>query len=268
MLPRIIHYIWMQGREQVPPKYRANMDATARLNPGWELRVWTAADTRAAAVALGAGDAYDAASTMHQKVDLGRYCLLYIHGGITMDMDTRALRPLSDLPGLDAIDRLAVSPVPANSLESATVHLHCYRIPASGQTCTLVNNACLLAPPRDPALLHVIRHCAAQTLRHRTAWTNETLINSTTGPQAVTNAVASLPSPGMVAVLPGAYFEPCCGYDPYCTPGPEAIMHHEHDGTWMSSPVRAALPLWYHAKHHWPALLAAALAIWLLRRRA
>lgn len=266
MIPRVVHQVWFQGADQMPPKYAANMQELRRLNPGWRHRVWADADLRAAAAALGVGRAYDAATLMHQKIDLGRLCLLYLHGGITVDLDVRALKPLDTLPGLQSIDRLAVSLIPTNSAESAVMSMGCPRIPGSGQMCSIANNACLLAPPQDPALMHVIRHCAARLLRPPASWGKEALVNSTTGPGALTQAITTLPSAGMVTILPHTFFEPCIGSDPYCRLPAEAILDHRHDNTWISPRLKALIPLWYHLKRHWPLLLAAALAVWALRK--
>ncbi len=266
MIPRTVHLIWFQGIEHLPPKYQANLRRLRGLNPGWQIRVWSDAELRAAAAALGVAQAYDAATVMHQKIDLGRYCILYIHGGITVDMDTWALQPLDALPGLQAIDRLTVSMAPLNALESATFNLNCVHVPGTNQLCSFINNACLLAPPQDPALMHIIRHCSEKLLNPPTTWGKELLVNETTGPWRITTAIHQLPT-GMVTILPHTFFEPCIGSDPYCVLPPEAILAHQHDNTWIASGLQTAGSLWFHVKHYWTLALFLTLALWLLRRR-
>ena len=266
MIPRTVHLIWFQGADHIPAKYLANMQRLRSLNPGWNIQVWSDAGLRAAAAALGVAQAYDAATVMHQKIDLGRYCVLYIHGGITIDMDTWALRPLDSLPQLRTLDRLAVTPIPTNSLESAVAHMGCLQLPGSTQLCTHINNACLLAPAKDPALMRIIQHCSHKLLDPPSALSTEFLVNNTTGPSRFTKAVQQLPA-GMVTILPSAYFEPCVGYDSYCTVPSETILLHEHDGTWLSSGFKMAFPLWYSVKHHWVLALFLTLALWLLLNR-
>ena len=266
MIPRTIHLIWFQGADQIPPKYLANIQRLRNLNPGWSIQVWSDAGLRAAAAALGVDRAYDAATVMHQKIDLGRYCVLYIHGGITIDMDTWALRPLDTLPQLRTLDRLAASEAATNSLESALATMRCVHVAGAAGLCSLINNACLLAPPQDPALMHVIQACSQKLLDPPSSWSTEFLVNDTTGPWRVTKAIHQLPA-GAVTILPNAYFEPCVGSDPYCVPPPQAILSHQHDNTWLSSGLKAFFPVWYHLKHHWALVLFLTLALWLLARR-
>ena len=266
MIPRNAHLIWFQGADHIPPKYLASLQRLRSLNPGWNVQVWSDAGLRAAAAALGVAQAYDAATVMHQKIDLGRYCVLYMHGGITIDMDTWALRPLDSLPQLRTLDRLAVSMAPTDSLESAVSRRSCVHLPGTSQLCSYANNACLLAPPQDPALLHIIQTCSKKLLdppATNNAWLK---VHATTGPDTFTQAVVSLPA-GMVTILPNTYFEPCSGHDPYCVLPPEAIITHEHENTWIPSGLKALAPFWYHLKQHWALVLFLALALWLMLRR-
>ncbi|PRW60525.1 glycosyltransferase sugar-binding region containing DXD motif family [Chlorella sorokiniana] len=265
--PRRRHRSPDRGADQVPPKYRANMRRRRDLNPTWQVRVWSDADLKAAAAALGVAGAYNAATIMNQKIDLGRYCVLYVHGGITVDMDTWALQPLDSLPNLHSLDRLAVSLTATNSLESAVLRKGCFRFPTSSQLCSFVNNAFLLAPPQDLVLLHIIQHCSRKLLDPPSAaWGKELHVNGTTGPDQLNQVISQLPA-GMVTILPHTYFEPCAGYDPFCVLPPQAVMTHEHEGTWISSSFRAASSLWYHVKHHWALLVFATVVLWLLLKR-
>lgn len=268
MIPRAIHQFWFQGADQVPPPYQTNMQRLRHLNPGWRHRVWSDADMRAACEALGPRvlEAYHRATSMHQKIDLGRMCVLYVHGGITVDMDTLALRPIDSLPGLDGIDRLAVSLLPINSFEAMIDNMQCLPL-HPGRRCSAVNNACLLAPPRDPALLHIIWHCAERILRTGSSLPTFLLVNDTTGPKQLGEALLTLPSRDMVIVLPSEYFEPCIGLDAHCAPSARSILYHQHDNSWMPAPLTTLFGLWYHLKHYWPLVLGAALVACVLRRR-
>lgn len=272
-----MHQVWFQGRDRVPAKYHASMRRLRTLNPGWQHHVWADADLRQACALVGPDvlEAYDRATLMHQKIDLGRMCVLYVHGGITVDMDIQPLRPLSAIPGLRDVTRLTVSLLPLNSFESYMAYnLRCLRFDG-GQTCSAVNNACIIAPPHDPALLHVIRHCANQIVAVDPRGVNATaLMNMTTGPVQFGRVLADLPPGLKVDMLPARYLEPCIGHDAYCVPGREAVVHHQHDNTWLPQHTGMLYKLYFHAKHNWELLAAAQAAVllavlmWLTRRRA
>lgn len=269
-VPRIIHQIWFQGADRVPAKYHTNMQRLRDLNPGWRHRVWSDPELRAACQAVSplAATAYMLSTAMHQKIDLGRMCVLYLHGGISVDVDAEPLRPLDSLPGLTDIDRLAVTQIPYGSLETLVSMQECIEI-RGGQWCAQVNNACLLSPPRDPGLLHVIQHCAALIARTDPSQHSQySLVNATTGPKEVGRALTTLPSADMVWVLPDKYFEPCLMLEEAgCQPGPETILHHKGDQSWIPAHHRAAGMITGHLKRYWPLLLGALLVACILMRR-
>ncbi len=267
-----MHQFWFQGADKVPPKYHASMQRLRELNPEWDHHVWEDRDLRAACAEVGpdALQAYDRARIMHQKIDLGRMCMLYVHGGVSLDMDIQPLRPLSDIPGIERVHQLTLSLLPLSSFESIFATRACHKF-RDDQICSAVNNACLIAPPRDPALLHVIRYCSSQLLHEKPRGIDVDSVARTTGPMAVAHALMSMP-PGLKAtMLPARYLEPCIGADAHCRPGADAVLYHQHDNTWVPGELTAFFTLYFEAKHNWELVLVAVvlalLAYRMLRRR-
>lgn len=119
MIPPILHQIWYQGADQLPPRYRAFRDGWLAAHPAWEHRLWDEAACRMLLAAhypafLPTWDAYP---LRIQRIDSIRYFLLGHHGGVYLDMDMECLRPLDPL--LDGCELLL----------SRTVH---YNIAALG----------------------------------------------------------------------------------------------------------------------------------------
>lgn len=94
MIPRTIHHIWVGP--PMPDPLTAYMRTWRDLHPDWEHVLWSSFDD------LTNQDAYDRAEEITPHVgqlrsDLARYEILHRHGGVYVDCDMEALRPIDDL---------------------------------------------------------------------------------------------------------------------------------------------------------------------------
>lgn len=100
-VPRVVHLIWMQGREAAPPKYAANIAAWGPLNPGWTVRFWDEAQIRALAAERYPEWAHlvDPATVpvLVERADVGRTMILHALGGVYADLDYAPLKPFDPL---------------------------------------------------------------------------------------------------------------------------------------------------------------------------
>jgi inositol phosphorylceramide mannosyltransferase catalytic subunit len=92
-IPRIFHHIWV-GPESLPfefEPYRASWEAH---HPEWELRLWTEdnlpTDLRTSAV-------YERDRRPVERADILRLEVLWMLGGVYVDIDMECLRPLDEL---------------------------------------------------------------------------------------------------------------------------------------------------------------------------
>jgi mannosyltransferase OCH1-like enzyme len=219
----------------MPDKYLVNVTRVKEANPGWKHMVWDDDGLRRVCRECGWEDAYDACRHMHQKIDLGRYVVLYVMGGISIDADVSPLKPLDALWTANQLphDRVIVSKAPLNNLEASIMSLR--TVP------WWLNNATIICPQKRLSGQRKLCVSMARRLTHPPLipyifGTPMIQINWTTGPTYFTTTFLDKISTSEYAVLESTYFEPCVGYDNDCTIDSQtSILNHHHDGTWHSS---------------------------------
>ncbi len=93
-IPHVMHFIWIQGQDQVPNKYTHNMQSWQRYNPSFQIVVH---DGKEIEELLGAHfpgllKAYHGRNTFQNKKDIGQFMILYEYGGVFSDMDFQCVR--------------------------------------------------------------------------------------------------------------------------------------------------------------------------------
>jgi mannosyltransferase OCH1-like enzyme len=226
MIPRIIHQVWFQGSDVVPEKYGGNVERLRSLNPDWKHVIWSDADLRGMCQRLGKKylKCYDSYKYMHQKIDFGRCVALWMHGGISVDMDVYALQPFDRLPFLRSqVLVVGQNPLPTGALENWML-----RMPGPH-----LNNATFLCPRRSPAMRFLIDAMVASASKIKPTGISFVDVQRTTGPLFVSRALSKL-TPMDVLVVSKDYFEPCVGVDTACKPPKGAFLDHQHDLSWIS----------------------------------
>lgn len=229
-MTKVIHQIWFQGSSNVPEKYHANLKANIDLNKTWVHHLWDSQDIRDACRRFSpeALRAHDACEHMHQKIDLGRYMMLYHHGGMSIDMDARCVRPLDEfLPLVPEGTDIVLS---ETSMPTWLLRLYGTRF----------NNAQIYCPrPHSQFIKYVILECIRRILDLSNAYTQlrpyET-IQYTTGPTMffdVYRTVSTMDIP--IFQAPSMYFEPCSTFQDQCNITPETFIYHEMHQTWVST---------------------------------
>lgn len=243
MQSNLIHQIWFQGIENIPQKYRESIYKLEALNPTWNHICWDDKSLRELCRKAGYLEAYDACTIMHQKIDLGRYVIIYVYGGISLDMDIKPLLPLDAFFDKIKISKLSVCLLPTNALESSLIR----KAPVT----RVANNATIISPrPYDPGCKYICDNIAAQIIAS-SKWTPSLSemdrIQDTTGP-AYFNAILDKMNPELYDIIPSEYFEPCAGQDRECSPTSKTIIYHQHDSTWH--PYTGLISLYYTLKHN------------------
>ena len=96
-IPHIIHQSWKTKR--LPTTLRPYVSSWIRLHPSWKYRMWTDDDCREL-VRLAMPDfleTYDAYDSAILRADASRYLILRMYGGVYVDLDFEALKPISGL---------------------------------------------------------------------------------------------------------------------------------------------------------------------------
>ena len=93
MIPKLMHFIWVGDQAKCPTNC---MDTWRALNPDWEFMLWTDAE-------LESNDWFNKAHMtdmygreLNGVADMMRWEILYAMGGVVVDADSIALRPLDD----------------------------------------------------------------------------------------------------------------------------------------------------------------------------
>jgi mannosyltransferase OCH1-like enzyme len=206
----------MQGWENLPTKFRPNVQSLHELNPTFEHLQWDEEGLRreCAKISPAVLKKFNSFQTMLQKVDLGRYVVLYNYGGVSVDTDMKSLKPIMATPNVRDHDFIVSSAA--------------FPIGLAGW----VNNALIMCRSQHPILHELIMSIAEDRRAAADFATKELLTSATTGPGKFNTILATHRSE--IFVLDNAYFEPCFSVDPLCAPGPQSIMDHQHELSWFS----------------------------------
>lgn len=100
MIPRILHRVWL-GTDPVPALLDYYERSWRIHHPAWDIRLWRD-DTLPP---LGCRDVFERATGFKTKYDVVRLELLRQFGGVIIDMDVEAIRPLDPL--LEGVEAFA-----------------------------------------------------------------------------------------------------------------------------------------------------------------
>ena len=92
MIPKIIHQTYKST--ELPPVYKQCQETVLKLHPDFEYRFYTDEDMDRV-VREEAPEYYEAFSAlprMIMKIDMFRYFLMYLYGGLYVDMDYMMLQ--------------------------------------------------------------------------------------------------------------------------------------------------------------------------------
>ena len=92
MIPRVFHRIWLGG-QPMPDLFVQWGQSWLDLNPDWTMTTWTEKNLPPSAHP----DAVSRACHLSQRSNVYRYEVLARQGGVYLDCDFQALRPLGDL---------------------------------------------------------------------------------------------------------------------------------------------------------------------------
>ncbi len=222
--PKLIHQIWLQGWSNLPTEFKANVQSVIDKNPDWKHMQWDDKYIIDTVTAIGPEylAKYNSFKLIHQRVDFGRYAILYMYGGVSVDIDALALRSFNFTPHLSDSDFI----VSNNSRDS------------------FVNNATIFVSEKNPLMKDLLDSIGTDC----TGMTDSSCILNTAGITAFNKFVQA--HKDSITILPNTYFEPCSGRDKHCIPGPLAILDHQHSGTWVSPVAKFIMEGYYNAKQN------------------
>jgi mannosyltransferase OCH1-like enzyme len=200
--------------------------AWAERNPGWEHRIWSAADVEAlfAAARPDLLPLYRGYPGWVQKADAARYLILHEHGGVYADMDIACARSLEPLTG----EELVLAPTWPFGL----------------------SNDLMMASPAHPFLRTVLDGLPDAFRRWHRPWVPPYVRVLSGGGSSYLTAVWRRAGRGTRAHLLSA--------EEYGQGNPDrAFVRHLPGSSWHGWDARLALGAW---RHRWWILLGAAAA--------
>lgn len=98
MIPEVIHQIWIQGSDNIPANLLEMHNNCKNINNNFKYKTWDEEKIRKLLLKHFEKkylETYDEYTVFAQKADFARYAILYIYGGIYMDMDMICKKNLS-----------------------------------------------------------------------------------------------------------------------------------------------------------------------------
>ncbi len=265
--PRLIHIVWFQGVTKLTrPAFMTNVKNWQILNPDWKVNVLddNALKDECRKHSDAALATYCRFATMHQKIDFGRFVTLYNLGGIYVDMDAYAFRPLGfSNQILQLISRhekdkqltLGISLSSASPFQSYVM--------SQGKSSVFLNNAILMGSPGQPDLGNFIAR-----IIHIMTTNPKASLQDSTGPRVFGEFFMPLvhePNPNII-VFPANVFEPC-SLDGSCRIDDQTIALHRYELSWISRPLRRIAMLYVRHSEVINTILVIAAVMYLFKIR-
>lgn len=242
--PKIIHQIWIQGADKIPNKFDENINYNKKYNPDWEYIIWDEDTITKLLKNYNPQwlETYYTLPYLHHKADFGRYVILYIYGGIYIDMDAYTIKSLDSLVQIYKNYDLLVSHVNTNPVENYI---------ATWQSDILINNGVILSKPNNQIILKIIDsivkepNCKQYDSRY-------TCIQRITGPKKFSSMIYKNLDP-KVKILSYDYFEPCILS--HCNITKNTYVIHKHEGSWYSENLKKFFEVYMYTKNNTPLLI-------------
>ena len=222
----LVHQIWFQGEENIPVKYLI-FQKTWESQLGIDYRFWDKAriDQLMGTVSVAWNKTYLSFPTMIQKIDFAKYVILFIYGGVYLDMDIFAVRPITDFLNRKDVINLDFIVFKHNS-QYITI-LANRLLGLSGNI--LINNAVIFSTAKNEKLEKIINTCcASQNNWKKFLYTRQARCLVTTGPIMFTNTIKAFDK-WEHYTLSSKVFEPYTTLEMVTLMGAYAMNDYMHD---------------------------------------
>jgi len=224
--PKTIHQIWLQGINNIPEKYNTNILSIKQHNTDFEYKMW---DEISILDIIHTNPTwtktYYSFIYLHQKVDYARYIILWLMGGIYVDIDVNALKSFDSILEEFKDYDLIVSKLIVNKINSM---LQCHH-----PEC--LNNGVIISKQKADILNEIIKYIDNNSTCSFIC-PKIMCINKTTGPLMFTKVINQYiknnsGNKSKIYILPAEYLEPCTFGD--CKHTVNTIVSHNHNCTWI-----------------------------------
>lgn len=249
-----LYQVWFQGFENIKDeKYLNNIKQWKSLNPEWNYKLLTEKDLKDACQKYSSRciEAFNRTENMHAKIDMGRLVVIYNTGGINVDMDMYALRPLEYQT--EIIDFLLNTSKPHKFAVSALKALNKFEnlVLQGSLNSRMFNNAMSMSSKGNPILKYVIDNYIDIILTIPETSGDMIYVHKTTGPgnfnKFVNEGVKMYSSISLFKIFDGEIFEPCDN-DGSCNITDQTVSIHQFDMTWVTPEWKPVIKAYLHYK--------------------
>jgi mannosyltransferase OCH1-like enzyme len=247
VLDKNIYQVWYQGCNNIPnEKFKINIASWKQFNPEWKYHCIDDNDMREACKNFSKEclDAYDKTKNMHTRIDLGRLVLLYLNGGIYVDMDMYALRPLSYSKQINDLISQTEKP---HVLGLSMINLYMFEHYIMNQKSTSFNNASVVSSKGNPIIKELVEYYIGLIMKLDVTNGGFEYVNKTTGPRNFNLMIDSLSRKYKDSVyiehLNYDVLEPCDA-NGVCHVSDNTISLHNFELSWIYPWMRSCIKLY------------------------
>jgi mannosyltransferase OCH1-like enzyme len=253
MFNKNIFICWFQGQQHLNTHVKAtifneNVKNWKLLNPSWKFHFVSNKELRYACKLFSKEclQLYDSFDLLHLKIDLGRYVLLYLYGGIYVDMDMYVLR------GLDTssiIKQLIKKSHKKHILGLSSLNLDIHESILYIGRRKVLNNAMMISTPHHPLLSLMIKTIIKTSKIYLHTNSFDTIQNIT-GPIFVNKFFSTFidtPSLFYIEIFPHFIFEPSPAYGNSDIQN-NTVAIHKMEMSWVPSYIKYLINFYYTIK--------------------
>jgi len=238
-----IFQVWFQGADQITDaSFRESVTNWKLLNKDWNYFLMSDRELRAACLEFSdeCGRVYNDMDLLHLKVDLGRYVLIYLHGGIYVDMD---MFPVKSLDSSEIIRNLFKTTNPVWAVTKLNICQ--YESLLYVQQKFIINNSMMIASKKNPHLRAFIHQVIKNWMDFSHLKQNSNKIEKITGPVFLNKFYQK--NKQFMTVLPYNLFEPCNPHG-MCDVKKNTIAIHRMELSWLSDNYKKFIRAYYETK--------------------
>ena len=251
-----IFICWLQGEEHLNthPKanlFNENLKNWQLLNPDWKVKLVSDAELRNACKAFSKEclALYDSFNLIHLKIDLGRYVMLYLYGGMYVDMDMYVLRSLKTSTKVQELLNKASKDI--HVLGLSTLNLDYQESFMFIGRPTVINNAMMISTKKNPLLFLAIQTIISKSKKF-TNVNSYSKIQHSTGPVFINKFFSKfidhpLTKQFYIEIFPHYYFEPTPPRG-YSDIREETIAIHRMELSWIPPHIKSSIKFYYKIK--------------------
>lgn len=214
MIPKVIHQIWFQGKQEIPDFYLQCRKTVLSHHPEseeWQHEFWD--EERIEGLLKNHYSwflpIYFSYSHRIQKIDVAKVFILHYYGGIYCDMDIAALKPWDDLI-VDASQKKQTMIMSKTKVTpfAPILLFFCRQFGLEHFAQYNINNAWMACVPKHPLLCFVIRELPLSRAFDSHFFGTIVSVPKTTGSELWNKAYDSYPNKNEIKVLDSDILEP------------------------------------------------------------